>query len=179
MPINLIKQYPELLELVGSLYDMRASLRRIYVRDVEDNPDFKFRGIPIHPIKAEEGQLEMVMTFAHLTTREYEQSDENGSPLPPKREFDIKRSRRLHWINHHVHERTPENIQVFTVIEWDKKKHQDVTHTYIYDMVGKYVIVFDRRQQKDFRLLTAYYLDEPYAEKMMKKKMKKKLTDVL
>lgn len=179
MPLNLIKKYPELLELIGSLKDMQASLRRIYVRDIEDNADFKFRGIPIHPIKAEEGQLEMDMTFTHLTTREYHPTDDSGNPLPSKREFDIQRSKRLHWINHHVHERTPENIEVFTIIERDQDKRVDVKHTYIYDKVGKYVIVFDRRQQKDFRLLTAYYLDEPYAEKMMKKKMKKKLADVL
>lgn len=179
MPLNLIKKYPELLELIGSLKDMKASLKRIYVRDIEDNQDFKFRGIPIHPIKAEEGQLVMDMTFTHLTTREYEQTDEDGNSLPSKREFDIQRSKRLHWVNHHVHERTPENIDVFTIIEWDKKKHQDVKHTYIYDKVGKYTIVFDRRDQKDFRLLTAYYLDEPYAEKMMKKKMKKRLPTVL
>lgn len=179
MPFNLIKKYPELLELVGSLKDMQASLKRIYVRDIEDNPDFKFRGIPIHPIKAEEGQLEMDMTFAHLTTREYHPTDDFGKPLPPKREFDIQRSKRLHWINHHVHERTPENIEVFTIIERDQDKRVDVKHTYIYDKVGKYVIVFDRREQKDFRLLTAYYLDEPYAEKMMKKKMKKRLPEVL
>lgn len=41
------------------------------------------------------------------------------------------------------------------------------------------MIVFDRRDQKDFYLLTAYYLNEPYAEKMMKKKMKKKEVNVL
>ena len=45
MPLNLLKKYPELLELTGSLRDMNASLKRIYVRDIEDNPDFKFRGI--------------------------------------------------------------------------------------------------------------------------------------
>ena len=179
MPLNLIKKYPEFLELIGSLKDIQSSLKRIYVRDIEDNPDFKFRGIPIHPIKAEEGQLVMDMTFAHLTTREYEQTDEDGNPLPSKREFDIQRSKRLHWVNHHVHERTPENIDVFTIIEWDIKKHQDVKHTYIYDKEKKYTIVFDRRDQKDLRLLTAYYLDEPYAEKMMMKKMKKRLPSVL
>lgn len=179
MPLNLLKKYPELLELVGSLRDMTASLKRIYVRDIEDNPDFKFRGIPVHPIKAEDGQLEMDMSFIHLTTREFEQMDEAGNPLPPKREFDIQRSVRLHWINHHVHELTPENLTVFTIIEWDGKKRQDVKHTYIYDKVEKYVIVFDRRAQKHFRLLTAYYLNEPYAEKMMKKKMKKRLPEVL
>lgn len=179
MPLNLLKKYPELLELTGSLRDMNASLKRIYVRDIEDNPDFKFRGIPIHPIKAEEGQLEMDMTFSHLTTREFEQVDDSGNKLPPRREFDIHRSVRLHWINHHVHELTPENISVFTIIEWDQKKREDVKHTYIYDRGQKYVIVFDRREQKHFRLLTAYYLNEPYAEKMMAKKMKKKLPEVL
>lgn len=180
MPLNLLKKYPDLLDLVGSQKDINQSLRRVYERDLENNPDFKFRGIQIHPLKAAEGQLEMDRTYSHLTTREFDQYDEEGKLLPLKRrEFDAARSKRLHWINHHVHEQTPANIEVFTIIEWDAKKHEDVKHTYIYDKVGKYVIVFDRRVDKDFYLLTAYYLDEPYAEKMMNKKMKKKLGEVV
>lgn len=56
------------------------------------------------------------------------------------------------------------------------EKHQDVKHTYIIDKVGKHVIVFDRRGEKHFYLLTAYYMDDPYAEKKLKKK---KLPEVL
>lgn len=180
MPYNLTKKYPDLLELFGSSYEMKQSLRRIYDRDIENNPDFKFRGIQIHPLKSEEGQLDMDRTFTHLTTKEYASFDAEGNELDEKhREFDIQRSKRLHWINHHVHEKTPANIDIFTVVEWDKKKRQDVKHTYIYDRVGKYVIIFDRRAQKDFYLLTAYYLDAPYAEKALKKKMKKKEPEVI
>lgn len=179
MPLNLTKKYPELLDLIGSMRNMLDSLRGIYLRDIEENEDFRFRGIPIHPLKSE-GQLDMDRTFRHLTTREYDQYDENGNLLNEKRrEFDMARSRRLHWINHHVHEKTPESIEIFTITERDQKKRQDVTHTYIYDSVQKYVIVFDRRPNKHFYLLTAYYLDEPYAEKALKKKMKKKLPEVI
>ena len=63
--------------------------------------------------------------------------------------------------------------------ERDKKKHMDVTHTYIYDKIHKYVIVFDRKPNRQFYLLTAYYLDEPYAEKTLQKKMKKRLPSVI
>lgn len=178
MPLNLLKKYPDFLDLIGDFNHMKKSLRGVYNRDIQDNPDFKFRGIQIHPLICEEGQLEMDRTFKHLTTREVKQSDEGGA-LPLGREFDIHRSKRLHWINHHVHESTPANIEVFTIIERDRKKREDVKHTYIYDRTGKYVVVFDRRAQKDFYLLTAYYLDEPYAEKMMKKKIKKKLGEVI
>lgn len=179
MPTNLLKKYPELLELIGSLDDIKKSLRGVYNRDIENNPDFKFRGIPIHPLKSE-GQLDMDRTFMHLTTKEHEQYDENGNQLPlKKREFDFNRSRRLHWINHNVHETIPENLDIFTVVEWDPKKHQDVKHTYIIDKVGKHVIVFDRRGQKHFYLLTAYYMDDPYAEKKFKKLKKKKLQEVI
>lgn len=180
MPLNLLKKYPELLVLSGSVAAMKASLHKIYLRDIEENEDFKFRGVQIHPLKSEDGQMEMNRTFDHITTREFPQYDEEGKLMPlPKREFDMLRAVRLHWINHHVHECTPENLEVFTVVERDQKKRADVKHTYIYDKVGKYVIVFDRRAEKDFYLLTAYYLNEPYAEKMMKKKIKKKETNVL
>ena len=179
MPLNLTKKYPELLDLIGSMHNMLDSLRGIYEREIENTPDFKFRGIPIHPLKSE-GQLDMERTFKHLTTREYDQYDDNGNLLPLKRrEFDLARSKRLHWINHHVHECTPDNIEVFTVTERDKKKHMDVTHTYIYDKIHKNVIVFDRKPNRQFYLLTAYYLDEPYAEKTLQKKMKKRLPSVI
>ena len=180
MPLNLLKKYPELLILSGSVDAMKASLHKIYLRDIEDNNDFKFRGIQIHPLKSKEGQLEMNRTFDHITTREFPQYDEKGKLLPlSKREFDMPRAVRLHWINHHVHEYTPKNIEVFTIVERDQKKRADVKHTYIYDKVERFVIVFDRREEKDFYLLTAYYLNEPYAEKMMRKKMKKKEANVL
>lgn len=179
MPLNLLKKYPELLVLSGSLASMKESLHKIYLRDIEENEDFKFRGIQIHPLKSEEGQLEMNRTFTHITTRESIQYDEDGKMLPlKKREFDMARAIRLHWINYHVHELSPQNIEVFTIVERDQKNRVDVKHTYIYDKVEKYVIVFDRRSDKDFYLLTAYYLNEPYAEKMMKKKMKKKEQNV-
>lgn len=78
MPTNLIKKYPQLLELTGNLSDILTSLRRIYNRDIQDNPDFKFRGIPIHPLKSE-GQEDMDRTFRHLTTKEYDQFDDDGT----------------------------------------------------------------------------------------------------
>lgn len=180
MPHNLLKKYPDHLELIGSLYNMKLSLKRVYDRDIENNPDFKFRGIQIHPLKSEEGQLDMDRTFIHLTTKETPVYDDNGVKLTEKRRtFDPKRSVRLHWINHHVHEVTPDNLEIFTVVERDMKKRMNVRHTYIYDKVEKYVIIFDRRPQKDFYLLTAYYLDEVYAEKALKKKMKKKEEAIL
>lgn len=81
MPYNLTKKYPDLLELFGSIYEMKQSLRRIYDRDIENNPDFKFRGIQIHPLKSEEGQLDMDRTFTHLTTKEYASFDAEGNEL--------------------------------------------------------------------------------------------------
>ena len=37
-----------------------------------------------------------------------------------KRVFEVARSQRLHWINHHIKEKTPSNIDVFTVREIQK-----------------------------------------------------------
>ncbi len=180
MPTNLLKKYPELLDLIGSMSDILKSLRGVYNKDIENNPDFKFRGIPIHPIKSTDGELEMDRTFKHLTTKEFDQYDDSGNLLSEKkRAFDANRARRIHWINHNVHETIPENLDIFTVIQWDAKKHQDVKHTYIIDTKGKHVIVFDRRGQKDFYLLTAFYMDDPYAEKKFKKLKKKRLKDVI
>ena len=51
----------------------------------------------IHPLKSEEGQLDMDRTFTHLTTKECASFDAEGNELDEKhREFDIQRSKRLH-----------------------------------------------------------------------------------
>lgn len=101
--------------------------------------------------------------------------DENGNLLPAKRVFEKDRSQRLHWINYYIHELVSENIEVFSVTECDRKKRCDVTKTYIYDKKEKYVIVLECQRKSSYCLLTAYYLNKEYAEKGIKKKMKKRL----
>ena len=115
----------------------------------------------------------------HLTTEEVEDIDENGVKQVKKRVFDMHRSQRLHWINHHIHENIPQNIDIFSVIERDTNKRQDITKTYIYDKEEKYLIVLECQRKGGYFLLTAYYLNRPYAEKQLKKKMKKRLNEVI
>lgn len=127
MPTNFLKEYPELLEILHLPADKRKeSLLKIFKRDIEGNEDFKFRGVQIYPIKTD-----MAREFMHLTTEEVEDIDENGVKQAKKRVFDMHRSQRLHWINHHIHERIPENIDIFSVVERDTNKRQDITKTYM------------------------------------------------
>ena len=87
MPFNLLKKYPELLEILHlNEYQRKESLMRIYKRDIEDNPDFKFKGKQIYPIKSD-GEADMGRQFMHLTCEETQETDENGNLLPPKRIF--------------------------------------------------------------------------------------------
>ena len=103
MPTTLLKEYPELLEILHLPADKRKeSLLKIFKRDIEDNEDFKFRGVQIYPIKTD-GEIDMAREFMHLTTEEVEDIDENGLKQAKKRVFDMHRSQRLHWINHHIH----------------------------------------------------------------------------
>lgn len=112
----------------------------------------------------------------HLTWKEVE---EDGVK---HRVFDINRSRRLHWIKPHIDETTGEaDIEVFSVVERDQKNRKDIARTYIYNKPQKYVIVLEPqvRSGNAYYLLTAYYLDEDYGEKQLKKKMKKCLKELL
>lgn len=180
MPTNLIKKYPDLLEILHlTEYQRKESLKGIYHRDIEYNTEFKFRNKRIYPIKSE-GQIDMDRQFTHLTCEEIQEVDDNGNLLPKKRVFEKDRSQRLHWIKHHISEASPENIKVFSVIERDIKKRCDVTKTYIYDTKEKYVVVFEcQRNHSTYYLLTAYYLNRGYAEKEIKKKMKKQIGGIL
>ena len=93
---NLMKKYPELLELSGSEQDNWASLSRVFKRDVQDNPDFVFRGDRIYPIKCE-GLMDLERLFKHLTHRAEHFTDDAGRDYE-KRIYDARRSERLHWI---------------------------------------------------------------------------------
>ena len=87
MPLNLLKTYPQLLEL-GHLneHQRTESLQRIFTRDIEENPGLNFRTKTIRPIKGEEPA--MVILFRHLTTEEIEVEDENGKKYQ-KRIFEM------------------------------------------------------------------------------------------
>ncbi len=179
MPFNLLKKYPQLLEILHLEEPQRKkSLMSIYKRDIEDNPNFKFRGKQIYPIKSD-GTADMGRQFIHLTCEEIQETDDNGKSFYPKRVFEKDRSQRLHWIKHHIDESSPENIKVFSVKERNQKKRCDVIKTYIYDEKEKYIIVLECQKKNSYYLLTAYYLNKPYAEKSLKKKIKKCLPDII
>jgi len=173
MPTNLLKKYPELLELSHLNEHKRTqSLIDIFRRDIENNHTLNFRTKTIRPIKGEEPEVSVL--FKHLTSKEI--TIENYS----KRIFEMDRSQRLHWIKFHLDEKKKQNIEVFSVEERNKKKRKNIIRTYIYDTEQKYVIILDpQRSQKDYYLITAYYLNEKYGEKNIQNKMNRKLHGII
>lgn len=174
---NILKKYPELLDLAGlSEKEISMDLHSIFKRDIEDNDSFAFRNRRIYPIKSQ-GQADMGRLYKHLTCEEVVVTDESGNTYP-KRMFEMERSRRLHWINHHVKEMTPANLDVFTIEEKDSKRRK-VRKTYIFDKTENYVIVLEQQRKEAFYLLTAYHLNKDYGRKALEKKMKKRLSTPL
>jgi len=168
MPLNLLKTYNQLLDIFSfSEFQRKQSLKSIFDRDITNNPNFVFQSKPINPTPAD-GQDAMERLFTHLTTVIIDKKTN-------KREFDMARSVRLHWIKHHIEERKKDNIFVFSVAE------PDGTRTYIYDKDEKYVIVLEPMRKKDeYYLLSAYYIEgKDDARNKMIKKYKRKLPDVL
>lgn len=110
--------------------------------------------------------------FTHLTCKSEEVKVSGGGSYK-RRIFDHLRSERLHWIAHHVTERSPQSIQIFTLQERDQKKREDVTKTYIYDQAQEYVIILEHQRQRGYYLLTAFHVTEPSVQKQLKKKMLK------
>ena len=178
MPLNKIKKYPELLEILHlSARDRAISLRGIFNRDIEENNNFSFRAKRIYPIKAD-GIADMDRQFMHLTCEGVIEEDAKGNKYP-KRVFDKDRSMRLHWILHHIEERLPDKITVFSVEERNIKERKDVIRTYVYDKDEKYIIVLQpQRTGNSYFLLSAYYLNRSYGVKEIEKKLKKKLSEI-
>ncbi len=174
MPFNLLKKYPEFLELNGMGEKERIkSLRSVFDRDISDNTNFSFRGKRIYPIKTD-GVIDMDREFMHLTTEEVEHVEEDNVKIK-KRVYDPLRSERLHWLRTHIEEKVKDsNIVVFGITERNQRKHIDVERVYIYNKTRKYIIVLQpqTRNGNSYYLLTAYYLNKSYGEKQIKKKLK-------
>lgn len=174
MPFNLLKTYPQLLE-IGYMneHQRKSSLMAIFKRDIEENEYFRFRTKQIRPIR-KEGQSSMQILYDHLTTKE--DKDEKGKKLGT-RSFELARSVRLHWIKHHVDECRKINVDVFSYE--DRIDGKDVIRTYLFDMDQDYVVILQpQRSGLDYYLLTAYYLNEPGGKKQIVSKQKKKLPEV-
>lgn len=176
MPFNLLKKYPDLLELNHlSDFDRKQLLRAIFKRDIEDNEKFEFREKIIRPIK-KEGQAPLATLFHHLTTKH--DKDDKGRNLA-SRTFEMARSVRLHWVKFRIDEKKPEKVEVFSYEDRDRKQRKDVVRTYIFDKAEQYVVILEpQRSGTDYYLLTAYHLNEPGGKKQIEKKLKKKLSEV-
>lgn len=160
MPLNLLKVYNQLLDIVALDEQNRTtSLLGIFNRDICENVNFCFRNKPILPTPRENGKIEMENLFNHLTRKMVDK-------VSRSREFDLDRSVRLHWIRFHVEEKKQDNMFCFSV------KEPNGIRTYIYDKDEKYVIVLEPLRDKTaYYLLTAYHLigKDAARDKMLKK----------
>lgn len=176
MPFNLLKKFPDFLELAHlNSEGAKKSLRPIFDKLFVENT-LTFRGKTIWPLKDDKYGIEAL--FTHLTCEDIEEENPDGSKYK-KRYFEIERSIRLHWILPHINECTGSNIDVFSVIERDIKKRKDVVKTYIFNKDLNYVIVLlPQRTGKDYYFLTAYYLNKKEGLKTIENRMKKRLPEV-
>ena len=168
MPLNLLVKYNKLLDITGmSEIQREKSLQGVFNRDIRNNPRFIFRDKKIHPTP-EDGIDSLERLFNHLTTRIINKNER-------KREFDLPRSVRLHWVKFHVEEQKKENMLVFSVDE------PNGIRTYIYDKDEEYVIILEPyRNRSAYYLLSAYYLEgKDKARNTMMKKYKRKLLETL
>lgn len=154
MPVNLIKQYNQLLELLYTTHnDNLKSIRKVFDRDFSDNNVF-FKDKLVQPT-TQDGIDPMNRLFTHLTTV-------ITNKQTRKREFESDRSIRLHWVKHHLEEKCKNDIILFDN-SFEKR-------TYILNKEEKYVVILEPLRNKDsYFLLTAYKLGSSSYKKIMKK----------
>lgn len=165
MPFNLLKVYNQLLDFLGmNPHQRNQSLRGVFQRDIEHNAGFRFRGKQINPTKGNEPPMSIL--FTHLTTVIVNEETR-------QREFEIKRSERLHWVKYHIDEKKEAGMIVFSVAE------SSGVRTYILDDAEGYVIILEAyRNQTEYYLLTAYFLEGRNTDKI-KAKYRRRLPDVV
>lgn len=168
MPLNLLKIYNQHLD-IGALqeHQRRQSLMGVFNRDFTNNINLKFRKKQISPTPAD-GKIEMDTLFTHLTTVIVD-------PATRKREFELERSIRLHWVKYHIDGSKIDNMLIFSVNE------PEGIRTYIYDKDEKYVVVLEPlRDGKGYYLLTAFHVRGKDAQRdKFIKKYKRKLDDIV
>ncbi|GJM64992.1 hypothetical protein [Persicobacter diffluens] len=165
MPLNLLKTYNDLLDLDAfSAGERVRSLRGVFDRDFA-NVQLLFNSKVIEPTP-KDGEDTMDTLFAHLTT-----VMEKGSR---HRRYDPDRSKRLHWVKHHIELTIPAKIDSFSV------KEPEGIRTYLYDHDERYVIILEpKRNGSAYYLLTAYHLKGKDAQRdKIRKKMKRKLNQL-
>lgn len=168
MPLNLTKIYNALLDILAlNEVQRKTSLKRIFKRDFEDSSAV-FKSKVIYPTPQNNGELPMETLFRHLTTEIVDKKTR-------RREFEIERSLRLHWVRHHLDEKKKDNMLYFSVQE------REGIRTYYYDKDENYVIVLEPlRNGEAYYLLTAYYIKGKDAQRnKMEKKYKRRLPDIL
>lgn len=168
MAFNLLKTYPDLLEIdYMDKNDRNESLKRIFSGDFKKHGN-KFRNNNIRPISSKKDKMELL--FKHLTTRKiYGRNDR-------KRAFDYDRSVRLHWVRPHIEENVPDELRIFSVK--DKVGSSYSIRTYIYNKREQYVVILEPfRNTDDYYLITAYYLESRNGRKI-ENKMKRKLPEL-
>ena len=174
MPFNLLKNYPELLEL-GSLdfTEKEKSLKRVFNRDINNDAGLFFHSKKIRPTKGDGDPMDIL--FIHLTTESVKTIQE-GKEVK-KRFFDEDRSKRMHWIKYHIDENKKKNMEIFSIEE--RRNGNNIIRTYLYDVDQQYIIVLEPQNSgKDYYLITAYFLNRKEGIEGIKKKLKKKLLEV-
>lgn len=164
MPLNKLKVYNQLLDIVGMGERQRTdSLKGIFKRDFEERRPV-FCGKEVHPTPKEDGEIPMETLFSHLTT-------EMIDKVTRKRVFEMDRSMRLHWVRYHLNQKKSNNMLLFSV------KEPEGIRTYYYDQDEKYVIVLEPlRNGSAYYLLTAYYVKGKDAQRnKIERKFKRKL----
>lgn len=175
MPLNLIKIYPDLLEIAQfNVHQRTVSLRGVFKKDIEDNIGLNFRTKIIRPLKKEEGVSALDTLFDHLTKRD--DKDNKGNKLGT-RSFEVARSIRLHWIRFHIEEKKAQKFEVFSYL--DRIDGRSIIRTYLHDIEREYVVIIEpQRSGLDYYLITAYHLNEPGGKKQIEKKSKKRLSEL-
>jgi len=168
MPFNLLKIYNDKLELSHlTERERNISLMGVFNRDIAENNNFKFNNKQINPTPID-GKIKIDLLFTHLTT-------EITDKATNKREFDIHRSCRLHWLRYHIENKKENNMFIFST------KEPNGYRTYIYDKCEMYVIILEPlRKINEYYLLTAYNLrGKDKAKDKMMNKYKRRLPYVL
>jgi len=155
-------------------YDM---LYEMFCRDIRDH-DLRYCGHRVWTFPELDDGKEVI--FWHLTSREakpvqvprrQQKFVTAGAPAQQKQRLpDLRRCERLPWVKPII-----EHAQDVAVVAWDYMEGDGVIKTYVWLKAHDFVIIMKKYPDGRRRLVTSFYVDQPYTRADFERKYANRL----
>lgn len=168
---------PEMVSVNPWTHQTYDFLYVIFCRDIRDH-DLRYTGNQVWIFRDMEDGREKI--FWHLTTRAVKKTKiprrkkkffpKGQTYIDEERYPDLRRSERLPWVRGLI-----ENAEAPEVLAWDYEEGDLTIKTYVWLKDHDFVVIMKKYKGNRRRLITSFYVDQPYARQDFQRKYKNRI----